>query len=199
MQLSAIDNWVFDMDGTLTVAVHDFEKIRKAIGLPPGEPILEALDKMPDEEAEPKRALLDEMEFELARLAKPAAGARDLLQALREEGCNVGILTRNGVEIAMETLRCCGLSEFFERPFVIGRELARPKPDPDGVLQLLQAWSVSAQRSVMVGDYYFDLAAGRAAGTRTIYFDAHESGEWSAMADVTVTTHHQICSLLEKP
>ena len=32
MNLKDIRHWVFDMDGTLTVAVHDFAEIRRALG-----------------------------------------------------------------------------------------------------------------------------------------------------------------------
>ena len=37
--------WIFDMDGTLTESLHDFPAISKRLGLPPNEPILEALAK----------------------------------------------------------------------------------------------------------------------------------------------------------
>ncbi|HCR31850.1 MAG TPA: HAD family hydrolase, partial [Stenotrophomonas sp.] len=33
--LSAVRHWVFDMDGTLTVAMHDFERIKRELGIPP--------------------------------------------------------------------------------------------------------------------------------------------------------------------
>ncbi|HIN00314.1 MAG TPA: HAD family hydrolase, partial [Deltaproteobacteria bacterium] len=31
--------WIFDLDGTLTVAVHDFNAIRNELGIPAGQPI----------------------------------------------------------------------------------------------------------------------------------------------------------------
>ena len=34
MSLAEVRHWVFDMDGTLTVAVHDFAAIRVALGDP---------------------------------------------------------------------------------------------------------------------------------------------------------------------
>ncbi|MBP42781.1 MAG: HAD family hydrolase, partial [Deltaproteobacteria bacterium] len=33
-------HWIFDLDGTLTVAVHDFDAIRKELGIPAGLPII---------------------------------------------------------------------------------------------------------------------------------------------------------------
>ena len=35
-------HWLFDMDGTLTIAMHDFDAMRAELGLPVGVPILEA-------------------------------------------------------------------------------------------------------------------------------------------------------------
>ena len=34
---------VFDLDGTLTVAIHDFESIKRTLDLPTDKPILESL------------------------------------------------------------------------------------------------------------------------------------------------------------
>jgi phosphoglycolate phosphatase-like HAD superfamily hydrolase len=48
MILSERDFWIFDMDGTLTVDVHDFDAIRTALGLPSGQPILEIIATMPE-------------------------------------------------------------------------------------------------------------------------------------------------------
>ena len=42
-QLTRRPCWIFDLDGTLTVAAHDFDAIRAELGLPQGRPILEAL------------------------------------------------------------------------------------------------------------------------------------------------------------
>ena len=59
--LTASKYWVFDMDGTLTVAVHDFNAIRDELGLPQGRPILEQLAEMPEERSGPLRERLDEV------------------------------------------------------------------------------------------------------------------------------------------
>ena len=46
-------HWIFDMDGTLTVSAHDFEHMRRELGLAPEVPILEALQAMTQIEAAP--------------------------------------------------------------------------------------------------------------------------------------------------
>ena len=59
-------HWVFDMDGTLTVAAHNFDQIREELGLEPGIPIVKTLDSMPPEKANPLRERLKQIEIELA-------------------------------------------------------------------------------------------------------------------------------------
>jgi len=190
------DCWIFDMDGTLTVSIHDFEEIRRDLGLPPGEPILELLAAMPDEQSAPLHRRLDEIEFEVAGRAQAGAGVELLLQALLGRNVQLGILTRNGQQIAYETLRACGLADYFEPDCVIGREQALPKPEPDGILHLLDKWQISPKRAVMVGDYYFDLAAGRAAGTATVYLDTSGRFEWADYADVSVERLDELLDIL---
>ena len=47
MSLKEVKHWVFDMDGTLTVAVHDFAAIRVALAIPPQDDILTHLAALP--------------------------------------------------------------------------------------------------------------------------------------------------------
>lgn len=72
MTLAALRHWVFDMDGTLTIAVHDFAAIRRALDIPADDDILHHLAALPAEQAAPKRAWLLEHERELAYAARPA-------------------------------------------------------------------------------------------------------------------------------
>ena len=44
-------HWIFDLDGTLTIAVHDFNAIRKELGIPEGQPIIKTLESLPVKEA----------------------------------------------------------------------------------------------------------------------------------------------------
>src|SRR5258706_15656526 len=62
--------WIFEMDGTLTVAVHDFDAIRAELGLEPGKPILEQLALLPEPRARELYARLDALELGLARGAR---------------------------------------------------------------------------------------------------------------------------------
>ena len=168
MSLAACRHWVFDMDGTLTVAVHDFPAIKRALGIPQDEDILHHLAALPEAEAQAKHAWLLEHERDLAIGSVAAVGAVELVRALHQRGCRLGILTRNAHELALLTLAAIGLGDCFASTDVIGRGEAIPKPDPDGLLQLAARWGVPADALVMVGDYRFDLECAQAAGARSV-------------------------------
>lgn len=187
MTLLDLEHWIFDLDGTLTHAIHDFESIRAELGIPSGTPILEALATMSRAESEPLYERLHAIELELACSAVPQPGVNAFLEMLRAEGRDLGIVTRNSTLSAVETLRRCGLERFFEPECIVGRESAAPKPSPEGINQLLRLWQADARRGVMVGDYLFDLQAGRAAGTWTLYVDPDEEFPFRQHADQCIS------------
>jgi HAD superfamily hydrolase (TIGR01509 family) len=197
MDLTHRQHWIFDMDGTLTVAIHDFDAIRAALGLQPGRPILEQLAAMPDSWSAPLLARLDEIELDLVEQAKPQNGAVELLEVLRARGGRLGILTRNSHNNALRTLEVCGLAGFFEADHVLGRESCEIKPSADGIRLLLSAWRAKPGQTVMVGDYLFDLVAGREAGTATVYLDPTGEFEYADRADVCIDDLNRLTAMLD--
>ena len=183
MSLADARHWVFDMDGTLTIAVHDFPAIKRALDIPPDDDILHHLAVLPADEAASKRAWLLEHERELAYAATAAAGARELLHALRERGCRLGVLTRNAHELALVTLQAVGMGDYFASDDILGRDEAPPKPDPGGLLHLADRWSVAPSELVMVGDYRFDLECAKAAGARSVLVNLPEN-LWPELTDL---------------
>lgn len=185
-------HWVFDMDGTLTIAQHDFDAIRSELGLPQGVTILEALEQLPEEEAAPLYIQLDEIELEIAHQSKPADGAGELLEHLLSQGANIGILTRNNALNIEVTLKAAGLADYFLPENLLSRDCAKPKPSPDGILELLNKWQATPNKSVMVGDYIHDLRAGNTAGTATVYVDPCEEFLFKKEADVCISNLTQL-------
>jgi HAD superfamily hydrolase (TIGR01509 family) len=180
--LASARHWVFDMDGTLTLAVHDFEAIKRALDIPLADDILGHLAALPEAVAAAKHAWLLEHERELALTSQPAPGAIELVRALHERGCRLGILTRNAHALALLTLRAIGLDDCFAVADVIGRDEAPPKPDPGGLLHFAKTWQVAPSELVMVGDYRFDLECARAAGARSVLVNLAEN-PWPELAD----------------
>lgn len=150
MNIAEVRHWVFDMDGTLTIAVHDFAAIRRALEIPEEDDILHHLAALPADEAAAKRAWLLEHERELAYAARPAEGARELLHALRERGCRLGVLTRNAHELALVTLQAVGMGDCF-RPRTSSVATRHRLPHPGGLLHLAERWGVSPASMLMVG------------------------------------------------
>ena len=192
-QLLNRKHWVFDMDGTLTIAQHDFDAIRNELGLPEGLPILESLGALPFAESTRIHQRLNEIELEIAAQSKAAEGAELLLENLLSCGTNIGILTRNNKINIDVTLKAAGLDGFFKEENLLSRECAIPKPAPHGILQLLKQWDTTANEAVMVGDHLHDLLSGRAAGTKTLYIDPHGKFIFKQDADVCI---HQLTELL---
>ncbi len=185
-------HWIFDMDGTLTVGVHDFVMMRRELGMADDAPILETLANMPADEAAPLWDKVNEFEHHFASLAKPMPGALELLQNLQSRGVKMGIITRNLHTVAQQTLRTCGLEEFFLEPYILDRDSCTPKPSPAGLEYLMQAWQAQQQDTVMVGDFLYDLQAGKAAGVATIHIDTKGQFAWPEYTDWQVTSLQDI-------
>ncbi len=180
-RLRARRHWVFDLDGTLTVAVHDFDALRLELGLPPKTPILEAIAARPEPERPALHAAVVAWERALVAKTRPAEGAAELLAVLCDH--RKGVLTRNTRDIAHATLAAVGLSGLHP---VLGRDDAAPKPSPDGLERILDTWDADPGDAVMVGDFHFDLRAGRAAGVATVLVDPTGHGRWRDLADLVV-------------
>ena len=187
--------WVFDLDGTLTLPVHDFDLIRSNLQVPEGMDVLHHLAALPPEQAEPMRERLHDIERELVMRTGPAHGAVGLLALLAGQGCRLGILTRNTREVALLTLEQIGLASYFDAEAILGRADASPKPDPDGIHMLANHWGAGAEELVMVGDYLYDLQAGQAAGAATIHVHGGQESRWPEWTDHCV---HSLADLADR-
>lgn len=153
---------IFDMDGTLTRPYLDFRAIRAAIGI--AEPLLEnmlALPQGPDRDW--AFAILDRFEEEAAEASELNDGAREVLSFLGARGIPLGLVTRNSRRSTDRVLRKHALSF----GIVVTREDAPAKPRPEPLWMICDKLGVKPPHALMVGDFKFDIAAGRNAGTRT--------------------------------
>ena len=133
---------IFDLDGTLTEPVLDFDAIRAEIGLQTGRPILEELEGYGPAERARAEAIMVRHEREAIARATLSDGCADLLGHLGELEIPMAILTRNVREVV----------ETFARTFafrfhaVYTREDGPPKPSPAGVLSLCESIGVPPER-----------------------------------------------------
>jgi hydrogenase expression/formation protein HypE len=162
---------LFDFDGTLTHPdALDFPALRTALDCPPGTLILEFIDALPSEaERQAKRRILWDFERAAARASVPNEGAEDLVARLKRAGVVLGILTRNtrsSVLASLDNFRAVREGDF--RVIVTRESGGRPKPHPDGVLVAARDLGVRPRDLLVVGDFVFDIAAGKAAGAATV-------------------------------
>lgn len=171
---------IFDLDGTLVDSGLDFEQMRCEMGLAPGLPLLESLAALSDAEAERCHQILARHERAGAERAVLMPGVAEFLAQVAERGIRCAVFTRNGREIARLTLERLGLS--FET--IVAREDAPIKPDPTGILGICKSWGLQPTDVAMVGDYRFDIVAGRQAGVKTVCYAARrndrEAESWGA-------------------
>ncbi len=195
-KLNTINHWIFDMDGTLTISAHDFDFMRAELGLPENVPILEALYAIPIQQSTPLWEKLNEMEFYFAGKSTIMDGTAELLEKLYSRGALLGILTRNVFPVVKETLQTCGIANFFKAEHILDRDACAPKPSPDGIYHLLNYWQAEAQDTIMVGDYLYDLQAGKSAGVTTIHLDSLGEETWPEYTDIYIREFSEIVGLV---
>lgn len=103
----------------------------------------------------------------LGRLIRPYEGMSEALEQLRGRGLTLGLVTSKVEWAARECYEYYGLGEYLSIG-VFHDDTQRHKPDPQPLLLAASKGSLDAARTVYVGDSIHDMAAGKAAGMRTI-------------------------------
>lgn len=183
------------MDGTLTLAVHDFQYIRQQLEIPAEADILGYLGSLPPSQAQAAHHWLLEHERRLAQASVAAPGAVELVCHLHGRGDRLAILTRNARELVSVTLETIGLGHCFNQNDILGREQAVPKPAPDGMQQIADNWRVCSSRLCMIGDFHFDLRSARKAGARAVLVNRPDN-PWPELADYHAQSCQELLELL---
>jgi phosphoglycolate phosphatase len=182
--VSRVELLIFDLDGTLIDSEEDLalsvNATREQKGLAPlpasviasyvgdGVPALvrRALGAGMQEE-EVQRALsffLDYYREHMLDHTVTYPGVREALEALRSR--ILAVLTNKPVNFARGILEGLGMLERFS--FVYGgNSFARKKPDPVGVVRLMQDTGKSGGETMLIGDSATDIETGRHAGIWT--------------------------------
>ena len=162
-----LEGVIFDLDGTLVDSRLDFEQMRTDMGIAPGAPILESLEGMTGQRRSDCDQVLLRHEREGVQRAAPYPGVVDLLAQLVADGLRLAILTRNRGDCALATIAAT-LPDCWDH--VLSRDDGPIKPSPWGIQEICRRWQMEPARVVMIGDYVFDIEAGRQAGARSALF-----------------------------
>ncbi|TMW91098.1 hypothetical protein EJD97_014786 [Solanum chilense] len=196
---------VFDMDGTLTVPVIDFQAMYRAVlghdeylavksKNPSGIDILHHIESWsPDKQCRAYEVIADYEKQGLDRL-QIMPGAAELCSFLDSRNIRRGLITRN-VKDAVDLFH-----ERFGVKFspALSREYRPYKPDPAPLLHICSTWEVQSNEVMMIGDSLKDdVACGKRAGAFTCLLD--ETGRYDApeYANVQHKPDYKVSSLVE--
>ncbi len=94
-------------------------------------------------------------------------GALETLQSLKMLGVKLALITNKPEKFIPELLAQTQMAEYFE--WVVGGDtLPQKKPDPAGLLWVMQQAGVTAEQCLFVGDSRNDVQAARSAGVACI-------------------------------
>lgn len=94
-------------------------------------------------------------------------GALETLQSLKMLGVKLALITNKPEKFIPELLAEMQIAEYFE--WVVGGDtLPQKKPDPAGLLWVMQQAGVTAEQCLFVGDSRNDVQAARSAGVACI-------------------------------
>lgn len=196
--LVPIHGIVFDLDGTLTLPVLDFAKLRKELQCPKGVDILEFCNSKIGQEKEAALEIVIKFEEEGRQNTKLQPGVFELLKFLSASGLKRALITRNLQASVDQFLALMGHPDDYGGPLThsLTREFTPPKPDPAPLLHICRDWGVHPKNVVMVGDHLHDIQCGKSAGSVTILLNDSTNGDFKKDADFNVDSLSEIITLI---
>ncbi len=187
---------IFDLDGTITEPFFDFDAIRKEMGLDrDAGPVWEAMAKMTAQQRRRAEEILDYHEQKAVAESGLNPGTKETLQALRQAGIRVGILTRNRRSNVLAVAEKHGLK--FDA--VVDREDGPVKPHAFGVLKICRQFGIQPHQTLVVGDYLFDLLCAKAAGAIAVLLvNSNRAAEFIEQADFSIEKIEQVLQIIEE-
>ncbi|KAL8162824.1 hypothetical protein V2J09_014313 [Rumex salicifolius] len=202
---------VFDMDGTLTVPVINFQAMYKAVlgedlyaevrlKNPSGIDILHQIEGWSPGKQKKAFEVIAQFEKDGINRLQIMPGATELCHFLDSKKIRRGLITRN-VKDAVDVFHKHFGSTFSP---ALSREFHPYKPNPAPLLHICAAWKIEPHEVVMIGDSLKDdVACGKRAGAYTMLLD--ETGRYNDPAyssfeykpDFKVSSLIQALSLLE--
>ena len=178
---------VFDLDGTIVRLVADWnslfkalssrfiENYQKAINHESMSAILSSVVKLGDEEElQLNFNLIQQYELENITSNQPI---KEVIYFINNKelfgvspNAKLAVFSLNTRSTILKSLEMAGILNKFE--FFVGREDVRKwKPEPDGLLKILDYFKVNAKEMIYFGDLEKDLLAGAKAGVESYYID----------------------------
>jgi len=154
---------IFDLDGTLVSSRLDFPAIKREIGCPQDTDVLVFLKALPEDTRREAMQVIHRHELLDAQCCDWMPGARAFVEACIEHNMPMAIVTRNSHRSSRVKIERNAIP--IDR--IVTREDSKPKPDPTALLQIAHDFGLPPHDMLMVGDYRYDLEAGRNANMKS--------------------------------
>jgi len=184
---------IFDLDGTLIHFNIDWRGLLDELDMERCD-ILARIASMPGAQRARALEILDRYENEAIEGSEAVDGVRQLLDFLSGEGIPAAVVTRATRERALAIIEKHG----FLLGTVIGRDEMKPKPAPDAIHEAARLMGCTAEDCLVVGDFVYDIEAGKSAGARTVLLRRDYPVSFENNADFTVDSPGEIIALIER-
>jgi len=184
---------LFDLDGVLVNSPLDLPAIKRELFGDSSVFIIEGLEACDETEREKKSVILLERELEAASKATADPAVPQLFEWLENRNIKRAVITRNSRKAVKLISDNLGL----DFGIVIAREDAPPKPDPGSVFAACERLGISPESCVMVGDFAFDIEAGKSAGCRTVFIETEKFHHLQSGEDARISNLSELIGVLE--
>lgn len=111
--------------------------------------------------------ILTDFEMESCKDAQPYSGSIPLLETLRMNDVKIGLVTNNGRDPVTLALDITGMNSYLSS-IVTRDDVEIMKPDPQGVLKVIEELGSLPEETVFIGDSVEDIQAAKRAGVTSI-------------------------------
>ena len=147
----------------LNLPGHDSESIKKTVGLPLDKAFIQLTNNKNEVLMDNFRNLFREKANEvMSKNTVLFDGTVSILQRLKENGFNTGIVTTKSHYRIVETLNLQGISALID-VIVGGEDVKAPKPSPEGLLLAIGSLSAQLNNVLYIGDSLIDAKTALAA------------------------------------
>ncbi|MDR6999471.1 pyrophosphatase PpaX [Neobacillus niacini] len=178
-----ITTLLFDLDGTLidtneliiATYLHTLEKYypnkykREDVFPFMGPTLQEAFEMVGADPTRVEEMILEYRTYNLANhdlLVKEFPNVLETIRTLKEKGYKLGVVTTKRHDTSLKGLALMKLEEYFDVVIALDH-VTKVKPDPEPIFKALEQLNSTSEETIMVGDNFHDILAGKNAGTKT--------------------------------
>jgi HAD superfamily hydrolase (TIGR01549 family) len=182
---------IFDLDGTITKTSVKFAPYRQEIGTLEKD-VLKYIQTLDVEKQVKMYNLLADYEYRIQQDCMLNEGFLEIMNFLKEKNIQSGIITRSSRKHANKVIEKLNIPI----KVVIGRDDVSPKPSGEPLILMSKLLSVSREKMLFVGDFLWDIQAGKNAGVKTVLLLTSYSKDFAHLSDYVIHNLRQIKDII---